>query len=131
MSLDAVATTKRSGAGSVNRSLHERERREKGSDMSGNLGFTFTMDVMPGTQVHFTGAPWPVQAENKMSSAQVQNQWKTRVSKITRALSKEEATERKHVRYNMGESTGASQEALDLLVQAEPDSDDRAQAEPD
>jgi hypothetical protein len=73
------------------------------------------MDVMPGTQVHFTGAPWPVQAENKMSSAHVQNSWKTRVNKITRALSKEEATERKHARDDRGESTGVSQDTLEIL----------------
>ena len=53
------------------------------------------------------------------------------MNKITRSLSKEEATERKHVRDNKGESTGVSQEALEILVQAEPDSNDRAQAEPD
>ena len=69
-----VATTERSGTGSVHRSLNEEGSKERAEDMSEHLGFTFTMDVMPGTQVHFAGAPWSVQAENRMSSAQVQNQ---------------------------------------------------------
>jgi hypothetical protein len=68
-SWDVVATTERSGTGSVSRSLNEEGSKEKAGDVSGHLGFTFTMDVMPGTQVHFEGAPWPVQAEKKMSSA--------------------------------------------------------------
>jgi hypothetical protein len=126
-----VATTERSGTGSVHRSLNEEGSKEKAGDMSGHLGFTFTMDVMPGTQVHFGGAPWPVQAENKMSSAQVQKQWKTRVKKITRALLKEEATERKHAREDKAEKAGPSLDMLETLVQPEPGDDDRAQGEPD
>ncbi len=100
-------------------------------DMRGHLDFAFTMEVMPGTQVHFGGAPWPVQAENRMSSAQVQKQWKTRVKKITRALSKEEATERKHARKDKPEKAGPSLDMLETLVQPGPGDDDRAQGEPD
>jgi hypothetical protein len=113
-----VATTKRSG--SADRSRNEGGRKEQETEQteetSGHLGFTFTMDVMPGTQVHFGGAPWPVQAEDKIGSAQAQDKWKTRAKKITRAIRKEEATERKHAREDQAKKSGASLQVLETLV---------------
>ena len=71
------------------------------------------MNVVPGAHVHFAGAPWPVaQAENKLSSGQMQKLWKTRVKKITRVLSREDAAERKNVRKGKDVATGARQSAL-------------------
>jgi hypothetical protein len=66
-----------------------------------------------------------------MSSAQAQDKWKTRVKKITRAIRKEEATERKHAREDQAKKAGASLDVLETLVQSEPGDDDRVQGEPD
>jgi hypothetical protein len=129
-----VATGRGSGA-ATHRSRNEGGRKEQETEETGNtsghLGFTFTMDVMPGTQVHFGGAPWPVQAENKISSAQAQDKWKTRVKKITRAIRKEEATERRHVREDQARRAGASLDVVETLAQSEPEDEDRVQGEPD
>jgi hypothetical protein len=131
-SQDAVATPMRSGSGSADRAPQRDEGTRGESRMRGRQGFTFSIDVMPGAQVHFAGALWPAaEAEDKLSSRHTQNPWKTRVKKMTRVFSKEDAAERKNARQGKDMATGVSQCTLEGLVQAGPDLDDRAQGEPD